>query len=346
MDARGEFNRCEFTMEGLMSGNHLTCRRLVVSKQFLVAIAAVVLSAGCSSAGPVATLTPPANATSLPTETTAATPLEKPAAETRTAAAELTPAIDSTSQPAIETRPASPASFNTPPTTQPTVLSSGAFAQPTSAPAIDLVDAFDAQLVRMIHGDASADPSLAALPADERDLLTTVADCLASFRQSLKDPQSLMATRVAPLIELSDRIRAQTPLSLPTLAVCRSVTQFGVYDPFESASFTAGKETPIIVYAEIENFASKPATDGRWETTLSYAAVVYSDNEHSVPVITRKPTTIVDRCRNRRRDFFLADRLTLPANLPVGKYVMKITVVDQQANHVAEKTVPILIAPN
>ena len=90
----------------------------------------------------------------------------------------------------------------------------------------------------------------------------------------------------------------------------------------------------------------RPANDGRWETTLSYEAVVYSDNEHSVPVITKKATTIVDRCRNRRRDFFLADRLILPETLPVGKYVLKVTVVDQQANHVAEKTVPILIAPN
>ena len=38
--------------------------------------------------------------------------------------------------------------------------------------------------------------------------------------------------------------------------------------------------------------------------------------------------------------------MTIPANLPVGKYVLKVTVIDQLANLVAEKTVPVLVGPN
>ena len=38
--------------------------------------------------------------------------------------------------------------------------------------------------------------------------------------------------------------------------------------------------------------------------------------------------------------------MTIPANLPVGKYVLKVTVIDQLANLVAEKTVPVFVAPN
>ena len=233
---------------------------------------------------------------------------------------------------------ATPAAYNT----------SEATTQPvrTATSAADVADAFDSQLQRLLNSDTSSDPSLASLPADERQLLTTVIDSLAAFRMTLRGGDGLMATRVLPLLALTDRIKAQTPLALPTLALCRSVTQFGVYDPFDPPRFTAGKETPTIVYCEVENFTSSEQPDARFETKLSYEAVLYSDNEHSAAVLGKKPTKIVDVCRNRRRDFFLADRFTVPASLPVGKYILKVTVVDELANHVAERTVPILIAPN
>ena len=61
-------------------------------------------------------------------------------------------------------------------------------------------------------------------------------------------------------------------------------------------------------------------------------------------MITRKQASVIDLCRNRRRDFFLADRLTIPASLPAGRYVLKVTVVDDLANRVAESTIPVTIA--
>jgi phenylpropionate dioxygenase-like ring-hydroxylating dioxygenase large terminal subunit len=130
------------------------------------------------------------------------------------------------------------------------------------------------------------------------------------------------------------------------LAICKSVAQFGAYDEFEKASFPAGKETPTIVYCEVENFQSRQADPGRWETKLSYEAALYNNQgaDRSVAVWSKKPTNVVDECRNRRRDFFLADRFAVPANLPVGQYVLKVTVIDQLANHVAEKSVSIIIA--
>jgi hypothetical protein len=155
-----------------------------------------------------------------------------------------------------------------------------------------------------------------------------------------------MATRVSPLLALSDRIRSQAPLTLPTLALCTRVTQFGVYDAVEPASFPAGKDTATIVYCEVDNFTSHQEPDGKFQTKLRYEAVLYSDNEHSTAVLGKKPAGITDACRNRRRDFFLADRLTIPATLPVGKYLLKVTVVDELANHVAERTVPISIVPS
>jgi hypothetical protein len=231
---------------------------------------------------------------------------------------------------------ATPAAFNTPASMQPSHV-------PTQA---DIADVFDSQLQRLIANDASVDPSIASLPADEKQLITAVTDSLAAFRAGLRNGDGLMATRVSPLLALSDRIRAQTPLALPTLAICKSVTQFGVYDAIEPASFPVGKESATIVYCEVDNFTSRQQPDGKFETKLRYEAVLYSDHEHSAAVLGKKPASITDTCRNRRRDFFLADRLTLPASLPAGKYILKVTVVDELANHVAERTVPIMVAPN
>jgi hypothetical protein len=221
-------------------------------------------------------------------------------------------------------------------------LEQSASAAPTTKPSF--ASELDRQLRRLLDHEPAE--SMQELPADERNLIATVIDGLAAFRRAASDEGSLLASKSAPLAELSQRIRDTQPLEIPTLAVCRGVTQFGVYDPFEPARFTAGTDTPIIVYCEIDNFLSRATSDARWETKLSYEAVLYADNEAGVSVVSKKPTSIVDKCRNRRHDFFLADRMTIPGTLPVGKYLLKVTIIDQLANHVAEKSIPVMVAVN
>ena len=213
---------------------------------------------------------------------------------------------------------------------------------PTTRPSF--ASEFDRELRRLLDNQPAE--SMQELPADERNLIASVIDGLAAFRRAASDEGSLLAAKSAPLAELSQRIRDTRPLEITTLAACRNVTQFGVYDPFEPARFTAGTDTPIIVYCEIDNFLSRATSDSRWETKLSYEAVLYADNEAAVSVVSKKPTTIADKCRNRRRDFFLADRMTIPGMLPVGKYILKVTIIDQLANHVAEKSIPLMVSVN
>jgi hypothetical protein len=288
-----------------------------MSRKFVLLLVGFAgISAGCAASAP-----------------SAAMPATQPVALAPTKAQEP-------SEPAASV--AAPAAFNT----RPAATQSAGVAQTTTT---DISDAFDSGLQRLVSGEGAADPALSSLQPDERELLATVFDSLSGFRTALRNGDGLMATRVAPLISLSDRIKSQTPLALPTVALCRSVTQFGVYDSYRPAQFPAGKETPLIVYTEVDNFTSQTDLDGRFETKLNYAAALYSDNgenAQSSAVIGKKPASIVDRCRNRRRDFFLADRLTLPATLPAGKYLLKVTVVDELANHVAEQAVPVVIAAN
>ncbi len=261
------------------------------------------------------------------------------AAPSETEAAELTTDTSPPPPPSPESPVAEPARFATTQATTAPVTAVDAVRPPVTA-----AEHFDAQLAALSRNEIPAEPP-ANIAEDDRKLLRSVVDSLMSFRMTLRSANTLRQTKVAPLIDLSEKVRSEIPLSLPTLALCRSVERFGVYDPIEPARFTAGRETPVVVYCEVDHFRSNPAEQGGWETKLTYEAVLYSDAESAVAVINKKPTQIVDRCRNRRRDFFLADRMTIPANLPVGKYVLKVTVIDQLANLVAEKSAPVVVTP-
>jgi hypothetical protein len=338
-----------------------------MSPRLLVLSLAAVFTLGCNAGtAPAARATrapepAPAPAVAIAPETiapeAAAAPAAAPApAEPEAAKSTEQPKTEPVVQPAAEpAAAATQARFATTRTTTAPTVESPVVIVPTTSEASQALSAqpaprtaaehFDAQLAALIRNEVPADTA-GDLAEDDRKLLRSVIDSLASFRITLRGGNALRQTKVAPLLDLSEQIRSEIPLSLPTLALCRSVQQFGVYDPFDPPRFTAGKETPVVVYCEVDHFRSKASADGGWETKLTYEAVLYNDGQAAVPIINKKPTQIVDRCRNRRRDFFLADRMTLPANLPVGKYVLKVTVIDQLANLVAEKTVPVLIGPN
>jgi hypothetical protein len=150
----------------------------------------------------------------------------------------------------------------------------------------------------------------------------------------------LQSAKVRPLVELGTRLRAQSELTIPTLALCKKVKGFGVYDPMDP-EFAAGREQPVIVYCEVENFASQLNEQQQWETKLKQEVVLYT--EGGLPVWQAQPHTVTDLSRNRRRDFFVVEMVTLPGNLTIGRYLMKVTVIDQHASRIAEATLPIKI---
>jgi hypothetical protein len=78
-----------------------------------------------------------------------------------------------------------------------------------------------------------------------------------------------------------------------------------------------------------------------WETTLTEEVVLYRGDRE----VWRKgkPDPIADHCRNKRHDFYLTNLLQFPASLQAGAYTLKVTVVDQVANRVAEAVLPVTI---
>ena len=122
------------------------------------------------------------------------------------------------------------------------------------------------------------------------------------------------------------------------------MTGFGVYDPIQPARFIAGKENKVILYCEVENFSSQYNGDKQWETRLSQDVVLYTE-QNGLEVWRDKTANkqVVDQSRNRRHDFFLAKVIDLPANLTIGRYLLKVSIVDDQVKRVAENTIPIEI---
>ncbi len=145
--------------------------------------------------------------------------------------------------------------------------------------------------------------------------------------------------------EVSDQLTAilgEASLHMSNIQLCRKVSGFGVYDTFESNTFLAGREQPMIVYAELENFRSTQDARGQYQVKLTQEIVLY--NESDGLAVWKQPTAeIVDRSRNRRRDFFVVQLIRLPARLSVGKYRLKIRVNDVVGGSIDESSVQIQI---
>ena len=204
----------------------------------------------------------------------------------------------------------------------------------------DMAAQLDNQLFEFLQDQPVPElPALANLPTEDREVLSAVLDSLTNFRNGLRsDPNMLESKKIQPLLDLADRLRAEADLTIPTLTLCKKVEGFGVYDPMPT-SFAAGADHWAIMYAEVANFTSTLDENKMWDTHLSEQAVIYT--ETGLKVWGDTSTPIADQSRNRRHDFFIIKKIKLPANLTIGRYLLKVSIVDQQANRVAESTLPI-----
>jgi hypothetical protein len=191
---------------------------------------------------------------------------------------------------------------------------------------------------------AAGDEDLAKLSPEDRDLVTAITQGLTKFRAITRGtPDATMGEKIQPMLEMADALRDRANLTVNNLTLCDSVERFGIYEAIASASFPAGKDTPAIVYCEVENFHPRQTAEGMWETKLKYELAMYSEASPSKVVFSKPATPVIDRCRTRRRDFFLADNITLPKKLAAGRYVLKVTLTDEQAKKVGEATLPVEI---
>jgi hypothetical protein len=207
----------------------------------------------------------------------------------------------------------------------------------------DISNQLDLQLFGMLNDDQS--PELAAMsmmPVEDRELVSTLIDGLSNFRSTVRqDANMLPQQKTKPLLEMAERLRSLADLNVSTVALCKRVEAFGKYDPYFPARFPAMKDNWVIVYCEVENFVPKQNPQQMWETNLNEQVTLYTDT--GLLVWSDNKQEVNDECRNRRHDFFAYNKIMLPSSLSAGRYVLKVTIEDENADRVAEASVPLSI---
>ena len=210
---------------------------------------------------------------------------------------------------------------------------------------LDVAAHVDYQLLQMVNErSVPALDVISPLPQEDREIVSALLDGLSNFRNGIRNGgNALLPQKIGPLVDMADRIRTQTTLSIPSLVLCRDVKQYGVYQPFENNRFPFGEKHLVVVYCEVANFVSQLNSRSMWETKLKYEVLLYTDSDAALQVWQQKSTPVVDQSHSRRRDFFIAKLLELPQDLPIGGYLMKVSIIDDTANRIAEATVPLQI---
>lgn len=190
-------------------------------------------------------------------------------------------------------------------------------------------------------GKEAFDPrDLQALSDPQKTRLQHYQKLTALLREQAISPGN--ATQYQTMLEHLDALMDDVPLHIRKVEIARSVSSFGVYQAMETRTFLAGRPQPMIVYVELEHFKAIKGDAGKYAVKLAQELVLY--NEADGLAIWREPRVqISDESLNRRRDFFVVQRIELPARLGVGKYLLKVTMSDLQGGSIDETTVPIQV---
>jgi len=188
----------------------------------------------------------------------------------------------------------------------------------------------------LLNGDKDGQVSQKLSPSDQK----VFSDLLAALDAMKASPNSSLAQRTAPILEVARSWQQDADLSLPRLVLASRVDSFGVFAPV-AGTFDQGKRYTVIIYCEVANFSTKKADDGWFSTRLSQQESLIT--EDGLLVWRPNSEEIEDRCLNQRQDFYLVKKLTIPETLAAGKYSLRMSVTARNSNKIAVVSLPIEI---
>ncbi len=180
------------------------------------------------------------------------------------------------------------------------------------------------------------------------DAERTSLDAARAFLRSLSSGGAIASPSevASELEEIQAQLDQWGGMTIKKAALCTRVDGYGWYETFPSYRFVAGRAQPVIVYVELERFAQREITgpDGlpRYQTKLSQRLELYHVAD-DLNTWNRQAETVTGETRNRLRDYYLTNQVTLPANLGVGRYHLKVVMRDFIGERVAEAIIPIEI---
>lgn len=170
-------------------------------------------------------------------------------------------------------------------------------------------------------------------PAQRQMLLDLLHDADAlSGRKLDRIAPAEMAVLVKQLDHLSMVLRPRASLVIDNMCFCRSITNFGQYEPLppEYRGFQAGRDRwlgeEVKIYLEVRNFANH--RDGDYYQTLLRGSLEIWDKDDK-PVVPCKELK-GEPCRSRtpRQDCFIYLWFRVPPGLAPGTYKLWVQIED------------------
>ena len=199
--------------------------------------------------------------------------------------------------------------------------------------------------LELLEPGVTPDPtSIPTLTPREVELLGAWRDLFLRTDEELSSASGDIGALSTVVSELSTRMQEWETLRIATAQLCSRVEGFGVYTPLPGPKLLAGRRNAAIVYVELEHFthraSSGPNGEPGYLVELGQELSLYHDAD-GLLAWRQSEQRIEDFSRNRRRDFFMVQRIDLPETLSVGAYRLKITMRDRATGAVAEQVVPI-----
>lgn len=184
----------------------------------------------------------------------------------------------------------------------------------------------------------SAIQAVEDLPPGEQDFWQELMLALARYRADdtdTSDEQRL--TNTAGQVRSAARhLQSLSALSLRRLEICSRIHSFGRIEPFPSNDFDPGQ--PILLYAEVENFATKVTSTGTWRTRFD-AQLQILEEGNDRPKETIDLTSITDEATSERHDYYQSFELNLPSHLKSGPYFVRLRLRDRISGKVCESQI-------
>ncbi len=127
-------------------------------------------------------------------------------------------------------------------------------------------------------------------------------------------------------------------LTVQQLSLVREVKGFGKKVAFTNQNFRPGQS--VILYAEVDRFETILDQNGYY--TALRGVVVMRDMNGRI-VFRQEPSVAEETCESKRRDYYLAQILTFPENLSIGRYRLEFFVEDCCSGRYGAATIEIEI---
>lgn len=178
----------------------------------------------------------------------------------------------------------------------------------------------------------------------KREVFRGFLSVATDLREWLRNPRASTETLLKSTEALHAYLADVASPSVEHIALCRRVVAYGVYEELPETALLEGREIQVIVYSEVANLASELQDSGEYRTRASTRIELLS--EDGVSMWSHEEPAIEDLCRRKRRDFFIAQRVTFPPTLTAGRLVLKITVEDLARRQATEALHPLQILPS